>query len=318
MASSMQAIMVSGAGGPEVMRVSETDLPRPASGEVLVRVLAAGVGPWDAYLRGGGWTGQFPYIPGAEFAGVVAGNTGEAAAFSDGEPVYGYPGMTGCHAQYVACPAEQLAPIPEGLTPVEAAAVPVDGLTAGQGLMEILGIGKGDRVLITAGAGGMGHLAVQIARALGAYVIATASPDNREFVHKLGAEIVVDHTRQDWPEQVRSAPEGGVNRVLATVAPSLEGAARAARDGAIIATPVRALDFPGADRVQWRPFSGRPSGSGLIRLAPWFGDASLTVHVSGRYYWKDAAEAHRDVERGHTRGKRVLIVDEDLAAQLEV
>jgi NADPH:quinone reductase-like Zn-dependent oxidoreductase len=318
MASSMQAIMVSGAGGPGVMRVAETDLPRPGPDEVLVRVIAAGVGPWDAYLRGGGWTGEFPYIPGAEFAGVVEGNTGDAAAFYDGEPVYGYPGLTGCHAQYAVCPAEQLAPIPEGLTPVEAAAVPVDGLTALQGLTDVLSVGRGDRVLITAGAGGMGHLAVQIARALGAYVIATASPGNREFVHKLGAEIVVDHTRPDWPDQVRNAPEGGVNRVLATVTPSLEGAARAARDGAIIATPVRALEFPEADRVQWRPFNGRPSGSGLIRLSPWFGDGSLSVHVSGRYYWKNAAAAHREVEQGHTRGKLVLIVDDDLAARLEV
>jgi NADPH:quinone reductase-like Zn-dependent oxidoreductase len=300
------------------MGVRETDLPEPGPGEVLVRVLAAGVGPWDAYLRGGGWTGTFPYIPGGEFAGLVEGGTGDEAGFSDGSPVYGYPGLTGCYAQYLVCPAEQLAPMPAGLSPVDAAAVPINGLTAEQGLMDVLGLSAGERVLITAGAGGMGHLAVQIARALGAVVVATASPRHHEFVHRLGATVVVDHTRPDWPDRVREATDGGVDRVLATVTPSLEGAARAARDGALIATPVHPETFPDPDRVRWRPFNGQPRGSGLIRLAPWFDDGTLSVEVSRRYFWQDAAAAHREVEQGHTRGKLVLIVDEDLAAELGV
>jgi NADPH:quinone reductase-like Zn-dependent oxidoreductase len=314
----MQAIMVDKAGGPEVMQVREVDLPEPGPGEVLVRVLAAGVGPWDAYLRGGGWTGEFPYVPGGEFAGLVVGDTGAEAAFSDGEPVYGYPGLAGCYAQYLVCPAERLAPMPAGLSPVDAAAVPVNGLTAEQGLMDVLGVGAGEQVLITAGGGGMGHLAVQIARALGAEVIATASPRDHEFVHRLGAAVVVDHTRPDWPDQVREATDGGATRVLATVSASLDGAARAARDGAVIAAPVHPGTFPDAERVDWRPFNGQPRGSGLIRLAPWFDDGSLSVHVSRRYYWHDAAAAHREVEQGHTRGKLVLVVDDDLAAELGI
>jgi NADPH:quinone reductase-like Zn-dependent oxidoreductase len=317
----MQAIMVDQAGGPEVMQILQTAMPQPGPGEVLVRVLAAGVGPWDIHLRGGGWTGQYPYIPGGEFAGVVVGDTGDHAGFQDGEPVYGYPGLAGCYAQYLVCQAEQMAPMPSGLSPADAAAVPVDGLTAEQGLMEVLGLGAesaGEKVLITAGAGGMGHLAVQIARALGAVVIATASPQHHEFVHKLGAAVVIDHTRPDWPDQVRETTDGGVDRVLATVTPSLEGAARAARDGALIATPVHSPAFPHADRVQWRQFNGQPRGSGLIRLAPWFGDGTLSVEVSRWFSWQDAAEAHREVARGHTRGKLVLIVDDDYAAELGV
>jgi NADPH:quinone reductase-like Zn-dependent oxidoreductase len=196
--------------------------------------------------------------------------------------------------------------------------VPVNGLTAEQGLMDVLGLSAGERVLITAGAGGMGHLAVQIARALGAVVVATASPRHHEFVHRLGATVVVDHTRPDWPDRVREATGGGVDRVLATVTPSLEGAARAARDGALIATPVHPETFPDPNRVRWRPFNGQPRGSGLIRLAPWFDDGTLSVEVSRRYFWQDAAAAHREVEQGHTRGKLVLIVDEDLAAELGV
>jgi NADPH:quinone reductase-like Zn-dependent oxidoreductase len=313
----MLAIRVHEFGGPEVLQVEEVDIPRPGPDELLVRVMAAGVGPWDVHLRQGSYTGPLPYIPGGEFAGLVEGETGASSAFRDGEPVYGYPGLTGCYAQYVTCPVEQLAPIPEGLSLVEAAATPIDGLTAEQGLTDELNVGAGDRLLITAGAGGLGHFAVQIARALGAFVVATASPQHHEFVHKLGAAIVVDHNASDWPEQVRNAISGGPDKVLACAGPTLAGAARAARDGAIIATPVRA-DFPDAQRIRWRPYNGRPRGSRLVRMAPWFDDGTLSVEVSARYYWQDAANAQRKVAEGHTRGKVVQVVDDDLAAELEV
>jgi NADPH:quinone reductase-like Zn-dependent oxidoreductase len=313
----MQVITVGQFGGPEVLQFGEADLPRPGPGQVLVRVLAAGVGPWDASLRRGGWSGSLPYVPGGEFAGVVVGDTGADAALDDGVPVYGYPGLTGCYAQYVVCPVEQLAPIPAGLSAVDAAAVPIDALTAEQGLTDVLQLGAGDRVLITAGAGGLGHFAVQIARILGASVVATASPQHHEFLHQLGAATVIDHTQPDWPEQVRDVTGGGAERVLACAAPTLDGAARAARDDAIVATPVHA-EPPDAQRIRWQQYDGEPRGSRLIRMAPWFGDGSLSVTVQAQYYWDDAAQAHQVVELGHTRGKLVLIVDEDLAAALEV
>ena len=132
----MQAIMVSEFGGPEVLELGEADLPRPRSGDVLVRVIAAGVGPWDASLRGGGWAGSLPYIPGGEFSGVVVGDTGADAALDDGAPVYGYPGLTGCYAQYLTCPVEKLAPVPGGLPIIDAAVTPIDALTAEQGLTD--------------------------------------------------------------------------------------------------------------------------------------------------------------------------------------
>lgn len=314
----MRAILVSKLGGPEVLAPDEIEMPRPGPDEILVRVLAAGVGPRDAHFRERLWTGSLPYIPGAEFAGVVEGDTGAFASFDDGTPVYGSPGLTGCYAQYVTCPVEQLAPIPAGLNAVEAAAVPVAGLTAQQGLTDVLGVSPGDRVLITAAAGGVGHFAAQIARALGAEVIATASPQHHEFLHRLGAAVVIDHTRPDWPDQVRDLTSGGAEQVLACAAPTLDGASRAARDGATVATPVRADKFPGSERVRWQPYDGKPSGSGLIRMAPWFDDETLAVEVERRYYWQDAAEAHRALEQGHTRGKIVLIVDDDLAAAMEV
>ncbi len=313
----MLAIRVHEFGGPDVLKVEEVATPTPGEDELLIRVMAAGVGPWDISLREGGYTGPLPYIPGGEFAGLVEGGTGEFASFDDGTPVYGYPALTGCYAQYVTCPVEQLAPIPEALSITDAAAVPIDALTAEQGLTDELNVAPGDPVLITAGAGGLGHFAVPIARALGAFVVATASPRNHEFVHKLGAIDVIDHTRPDWPQRVRDVISGGPAKVLACAAPTLDGAARAARDGAIIATPVH-VDYPDAHRVTWRPYDGRPRGSRLIRMAPWFDDGTLSVEVSGRYYWKDAASAQRKISEGHTRGKVVLIVDDDLSAELEV
>ena len=208
----MQVIMVSKFGGPEVLRPGEADLPQPRPGEVLVRVLAAGVGPWDASMRRGDLGGSLPYIPGGEFAGEVVGDTGADAALDDGAPVYGYPGLTGCYAQYVTCPVEQLAPIPAGLPITDAAAAPIDALTAEQGLTDVLAIGAGDRVLITAGAGGLGHFAVQIARILGAEVVATASPQHHEFLHHLGAAVVIDHTKPGWPTRPARRPAAARKR----------------------------------------------------------------------------------------------------------
>jgi NADPH:quinone reductase-like Zn-dependent oxidoreductase len=312
----MKAIMVSEPGGPEVLRLSETEMPEPGPGEALIRVLSAGVGPWDVSLRSGRLPAPaLPYIPGGEFAGLIVGDTGAEAFFEDGEPVYGYPGLTGCYAEYVTCPIEQLAPVPAGLDVVEAGAVPVDGLTAEQGLTDILRLGSGDVVLITGAAGGLGHFAVQIARALGARVIGTASPQHHEFVHKLGAAVVVDHTQPDWPDRVRAEIDGGVSRILVSAAAAFAGAAKAASDGAIIATPVHADEYPDGDRVHWHQYNGAPSGSRLIRMAPWFDDGSLSVHIAHRHYLADASSAHREVAEGHTRGKLLLIVDEDVAAQ---
>jgi NADPH:quinone reductase-like Zn-dependent oxidoreductase len=313
----MQVIMASDFGGPEVLQVAEVPVPQPGPGEVLVRVLAAGVGPWDASLRRGGWVGTMPYIPGGEFAGLVEGDTGADAALHDGAPVYGSPGLTGCYAQYLACPAEQLAPIPAGMSVVDAAATPIDALAAEQGLTDVLRVSAGDQVLITAGAGGLGHFAVQIARILGASVVATASPQHHEFVHKLGASIVLDHTQADWPAQVHELTGGGAEHVLACAAPTLDGAARAARPGGLVATPVQA-ELPAVGRVRWQLYDYQPSGSRLIRMAPWLTDGSLSVTVQERYYWQEAAQAHEVIEQGHTTGKLVLIVDDDLAASLEV
>ncbi len=312
----MKAIMVSEPGGPEALRMVETEIPEPGPGEALIRVLSAGVGPWDAHLRSGTMPApRLPFIPGGEFAGLIVGDTGAEASFDDGEAVYGNTGLTGCYAEYVTCPIEQLAPVPTGLDVVEAGAVPIAALTAQQGLTDILHLSSGDVVLITAAAGGVGHFAVQIARAMGAEVVGTASPEHHDFVHKLGAAVVVDHTQPNWPDQVRAETTGGVYHVLACAAATFAGAAEAASDGASIATPTGTGEYPDAERVHWHKYNGQASGSRLITMGPWFDDGTMSVHIARRYYLADAPAAHTAVEQGHTRGKLLLIVDEDLAAQ---
>ena len=314
----MRAILVKQFGPAEVMETGEVPVPEPGQGEILVRVLAAGVGPWDVELRRGEWSGPLPYVPGAEFAGEVVGDTGADAAFDDGTLVYGWPGLGGCYAEYVTCDVERLAPIPDGLSVTEAAAVPVDGVTAEHGMTDILHVGADDRVLITDAAGGLGRFAVQIGRALGAVVVATANPRDHEMMHKLGAAVVIDQTAPNWPDQAREEIDGGAERVLACTAASQAGAAAAARDGAVLATPVRGGELPDAGRVSWQHYQARPSGTRLIRLAPWFGDGSLSVQLAAQYGLEDAPRAHQAIEQGNAAGDVVLVVDVDLAAELGV
>jgi NADPH:quinone reductase-like Zn-dependent oxidoreductase len=301
----MRAVVAQRFGDPDVLEMGEVALPRPGDGEVLVRVAFAGMGDWDLAYRRGERGGDAPYVPGAEFSGTVVGNTGDEAGFQDGEPVYGHCGLTGSYAEYVVCPAEAIAPLPAALSLADAAAAPYPALTAVQGLSQILHVERADRVLITAGASGLGHLAVQLARLLGAEVVATASAHDHEFAHRLGAAEVVDHDQPDWPERVAELPRGLPLKVLVCSAETMDAAKRACAAGGTIASPVGGS--PGAgDHMTWRSYDVHPSGSELIRMGPRFDDGSLAVQIEKRYDWRDAAEAHRYLEAQSTRGTLVL------------
>jgi NADPH:quinone reductase-like Zn-dependent oxidoreductase len=301
----VRAVVVPRFGDPDVVEIGDAPLPTCPGGEVLVRVDFGGLGPWDAARRRGELGGELPYIPGAEFAGTVAGDSGDAAGFHDGEPVYGFPGLTGCHAEYVACPAEALAPLPAVISPADAAGTPVPALTAEHGLTEVLKVRPRDRVLITAAAGALGHFAVQLARLAGAEVVATAAARDHEFVHRLGAVEVVDHDDPDWPERVRTLPRGRPTQVLVCSRSTVAAAARAAAPGGVIATPVGG-PLPEGGEATWQRYTARPSGAHLIRLAPRFSDGSLVVELGRRFDWRDTAESHRYVEDDEVRGTVVL------------
>src|SRR5207342_478443 len=192
-------------GGPEVLELEELPRPEPGPGEVLVRQAAAGVNPVDWKVRArGGFLGEPPFTVGWDVAGVVE----EGEGFEPGERVFGmprFPGEAKAYAEYVTAPADELARIPEGLSDVEAGALPLAGLTAWQALVNTADVQPGQRVLILAAAGGVGHLAVQIAKARGAYVIGTARAAKHTFLAELGADEAVDYTSERVEDRVRDA-----------------------------------------------------------------------------------------------------------------
>jgi NADPH:quinone reductase-like Zn-dependent oxidoreductase len=307
----MRAVLVEQFGGPDVLQIRDVPLPQPKSGEVLVRVNSAGVGPWDVAQRQGRFGTELPYIPGFECAGTVVGKTGDGAGFHDGEPVYGYIGMGGAYADYVACRPERLAPLPMAVAMWEAGAAPVDLLTADAGINDALGARRGQTVLVTAAAGGLGHFAAQLAVHAGAHVIGTASRDHHDFVHKLGVGQVVDHYEAHWPQRVGDLAPGGVDAALSTVAATTAGAVAATRDGGVVATPAPGGEVPAGRRVQLLRYQGPMDGRRLARLARVLDEGAVALCVSARFDLEDAADAHRQVEQGHTRGKLVLSVNED-------
>ncbi|HEV7963608.1 MAG TPA: NADP-dependent oxidoreductase [Actinoplanes sp.] len=307
----MRAILVEQFGGPEVLRVREVPLPQPRSGEVLVRVVSAGVGPWDVAQRQGHLGTHLPYIPGFECAGTVVGRSGDDAGFHDGQPVYGYIGFGGAYADFAACRPDRLAPVPMALALWEAGAAPVDLLTADAGIADALGVRRGQKVLVTAAAGGLGHLAAQLAVSAGAAVIGTAGRDHHDFVHKLGVGEVVDHYDPEWPQRVRDLVPGGVDAALSTVAATTAGAIAATRDGGVVATPAPGGEVPAGRRVQLLRYQGPMDGRRLARLTPLLAEGAVALVVSSRFDLEDVPAAHGQIERGHTRGKIVLSVNDD-------
>jgi NADPH:quinone reductase-like Zn-dependent oxidoreductase len=197
----MRAIQQTAFGGPEVLRLAEVRRPEPMGTEALVRVRAAGVNPVDWVTRAGkGYLKSLPLTVGWDVSGVVEATGGGVTRFAPGDEVFGmpwFPRQAAAYAEYVTAPSRQLARKPPNLNHREAAGLPLAGLTAWQVLVDTADIQPGQRILITGAAGGVGHLAVQIASARGAYVIATASAAKHDFVRALGADEVIDYTSAD-------------------------------------------------------------------------------------------------------------------------
>ncbi|ONI83347.1 NADPH:quinone reductase [Saccharothrix sp. ALI-22-I] len=201
MTNEMRAVMVEAFGEPEVMRVVDVARPEPASDEILVEVRAAGVNPADWKVRRNGYWLTAPWVPGWDVSGVVVSVPAGENRFAVGDEVFGmphFPRPAGAYAEYVAAPARHFARKPATVDHVHAAALPMAALTAWQTLTEAAHIKPGDRVLIHAAAGGVGHLAVQIAKTLGAWVIGTASAGKHDLLRELGADELVDYRTADF------------------------------------------------------------------------------------------------------------------------
>jgi NADPH:quinone reductase-like Zn-dependent oxidoreductase len=308
----MRVIQQETFGGPEVLRLTEAGRPEPMGTEVLVQVRAAGVNPVDWVTRAGSaYLDSFPLTVGWDICGVVTETGIGVTRFAPGDEVFGmpwFPRQAAAYAEYVTAPSRQLARKPSGLSHEEAAGLPLAGLTAWQVLVDTAGVGPGQRVLVTGAAGGVGHLAVQIAKARGAYVIGTASAAKHDFVRALGADDVIDYTKAD--------PAAAVSDLDVVFDPVGGADARnwlpAIKPGGML-LPFQTDDeeltaIAAEGRVRTALVLVEPDGHALEALAALTEAGRLRVEIDTVLPLAEAAKAHEIGERGRTRGKIVLTV----------
>ncbi|MFE1751267.1 NADP-dependent oxidoreductase [Streptomyces anandii] len=310
----MRAIGQDVLGGPEVLKEIELQRPEPRTNEVLVRVRAAGVNPTDWKHRAtGGFLGEPPFVLGWDVSGVVEAVGIGVAEFRPGDEVFGmlsYPFGHGSHAEYVTAPARTFAPKPAGIGHVEAGALPLVSLTAWQALVERAELRPGQRVLIHAAAGGVGHVAVQIAKARGAYVIGTASEGKHDFLRGIGVDEAVDYRTTDFAEAVRDA-----DVVLDTIGGDTSlRSLRVLRPGGLLVSilPVGSDElYREADRLGVRAIRMLVDADhhGMREIAGLVEAGKLSPTIAGTFPLADAARAHELGDTGRTTGKLVLVVD---------
>lgn len=309
----MRAVVFDAFGEPEVLHLAEIPEPVVGPDSVLVRIEAAGVNPVDWKVRRGHLQGFFehifPVIPGWDLAGVVEQVGPAIDDVIVGDRVIGYARMDfishGTYAERIAVPRRCLAPAPSSIDMFTAAALPLAGLTAYQVVIDALRVGPQDTVLVHAGAGGVGHLAVQLACGQGARVLATASEGNHAFLASMGAEPL--SYGEHLPEAVRALAPDGVDAIAdliggdaLTVSPPL------LRKTGRLASVVDASTVLAAGG---KYVFVRPDTDELALLANLVDRGELRVEMASTLSWQSAAEAHRELETGHVRGKISLAVD---------
>ncbi|MFG1664512.1 NADP-dependent oxidoreductase [Streptomyces sp. Y7] len=312
--NTMRAISQDVLGGPEVLKEVQIERPAPRPNEVLVRVRAAGVNPTDwKHRETGGFLGEPPFVLGWDVSGVVEAVGIGVAAFRPGDEVFGmlpYPFGHGSHAEYVIAPVRALTHKPSSIGHTEAGALPLVSLTAWQALVEHSDVRPGQRVLIHAAAGGVGHVAVQIAKARGAHVIGTASAGKHEFLRSLGADEVIDYRETDFTEAVKD-----VDVVLDTLGGETSvRSLRVLRPGGIVVSilPVGSDEFGAeAERLGVRAVRMLVDAdrADMRAIADLVEQGKLRPEIAGTFPLADAAEAHALGDTGRTTGKLVLTVD---------
>lgn len=215
----MHAVRLHEHGGPDVLRVEETDRPIPGDRELLVDVAAAGVNPVDTYFRDGSYTpAGLPFTPGVDLAGVVVETGAGIEDFEEGDRIYGTgignDTYQGAYAEYATVPDDRVVHLPDGVDLTEAGAAGVVAVTAWRALIDHAGLEPAERCLVHGGSGGVGHVAVQLGAAVNARVLTTAAPEYHDAVADLGAATVLDYARDDLADAVVDASDGGVDVVL--------------------------------------------------------------------------------------------------------
>jgi NADPH:quinone reductase-like Zn-dependent oxidoreductase len=318
----MKAFVLKANGGIENLVLSEVDIPEIKSDEVLIKVKAISVNPVDTFARQNKNTVQAILKPrtdkeililGLDISGTVVEVGASVKEFETGNDVFGMVNFSGhgkAYAEYVAAPANQLALKPENVSHVEAAGATLTALTAWQALVNVAKVHSGEKVLIHAAAGGVGHYAIQIAKSFGAYVIGTASAVNGDFVKQLGADEFIDYTAEKFEERVKDADIvlesiPGNDHLLRSV----KAAKKGGRVISIKSSPEGAtVELIREKELFFQRILVRSNGEDMKEIAKLLNDEKLHSHISHTYEFKDLPKAHLQLETGKTRGKIVVVL----------
>ena len=308
----MKAIRIHNYGGPEVLKYEDAPRPEPQAGEVLVRVHAAGVNPIDWKVREGHmkdfWPHKFPLILGWDLSGVVEELGRAVSRFKIGDEVYSVPDPTrnGAYADYIVVREPELALKPNSLHHIRAAAVPLAALTAWQSLFDTAQLQPGQRVLIHAGSGGVGHFAVQLAKWKGAYVFATASTRNQDLLRELGVDEPIDYTQQRFENVVRD-----IDIVLDTLGgETQERSWSVLKKNGVLVSLVQPPSEEKAKELGVRAaiIGAQPNGAQLAEIAKIIDSGKLAPVIDRIFPLIEARRAHQLSQSGHTHGKIALRV----------
>ena len=322
----MKAVRIHAFGGPEVLQLEDVARPVPAADEILIKVYASGVNPVDWVVRNGGNDFLKPYLTlpmtlGWDAAGVVT-ETGRAVTdFKIGDEVYGipnFPGVNGSYAEYCAAKASQFALKPKRVSFTEAAGVPLVGMVACDGLFELGKLRAGQRVFIAGASGGVGSLAVQLAKTTGAYVIGSASTEKQDFLKSLGADETIDYKTQQFEDLLRNVDLVFDASPLRDEEVRLKSVGVLKPGGILVSVNV---DFPFSDAVQ-EALAAKNATAELVgaqhnhrhwltEMAHLLDEGKMQVHISQVFPLEQAAEAQKESETFHVQGKLVLEIHKE-------
>lgn len=311
--ATMKAVVAHEYGAPEVLKYEDAPRPEPKENELLVRVIACGVNPADPLVISGRLAKEFgthlPLIPGYDVAGVVETTGPKVTKFKKGDAVYGYALFGGGWAEYAVLAENEAALKPKSATFVEAAAVPMGALTSWQSLIDTAKLSAGQTVLVHGGSGGVGSFAVQIAKAKGAKVIATASTANQDLLKQLGADVAIDYTKTKFEDVAKD-----VDVVFDTVGrDTLARSYPIVKKGGIVTTIVSRPDPAQLEKFGIRGSSvwSHPDGNELTEITKLIEAGKIKPVVGQVMPLTDAVKASQQAETHHTRGKLVLKIAEE-------
>jgi len=316
-AKKMKGVAIDRFGGVETLSIKSLNVPKIDDDEILIHVESAGVGAWDPFEREGGFAKllgikpKFPYVLGSDGAGTVAAVGERVDRFEEGDRVYACSLANpkgGFYAEYATAKADNAAHVPDQVSTEEAGALMVDAVTAMCGLDKALGLKQGESLMIVGASGGIGHLAVQLAKRMGARVLAVASgQDGVALAKKIGADAVVDGHQDDVATAARRLAPDGLDAALVTAGgPEVDKALSSVREGGRVAFPNGVEPAPKAPKgANVQSYDGEPDPNLIEKINRLIAAGPFHVHIAHTYPLEQAADAHRALDAHHL-GKLAL------------